>query len=80
MVNLLCRFYEHSSGSVLLDGVDVMDYRLTNLRSHYAFVSQNISLFNDTIYNNIAYGALASSTKEQVLAAAEAANAANRQR
>ncbi len=75
LVNLLCRFYTHEHGNILLDGVDVNDYRLENLRRHYAFVSQNISLFNDTIFNNIAYGHLANATMDQVKAAAAAANA-----
>ncbi|MFK7730059.1 MAG: lipid A export permease/ATP-binding protein MsbA [Pseudomonadales bacterium] len=75
LVNLLCRFYPHSQGQILLDGVDVNEYQLDNLRHHYAFVSQNISLFNDTILNNIAYGHLAGASLDQVKAAAAAANA-----
>ena len=75
LVNLLCRFYEHSAGEILLDGIDVANYRLANLRTHYAFVSQNISLFHDTVFNNIAYGELAGCSRAQVQAAAQAANA-----
>ena len=76
LVNVLSRFYDYRQGEVLLDGVDISRYELSNLRQHYAFVSQSINLFNDTIYNNIAYGSLAVKTKEQVQAAARAANAA----
>lgn len=76
LVNLLCRFYDHEDGEILLDDLDVSNYQLSNLREHFGFVSQNINLFNDTIYNNIAYGALADSTPEEVAAATRAANAA----
>jgi subfamily B ATP-binding cassette protein MsbA len=54
LVNLLARFYENTGGEITLDGVDVREYTLENLRAQMAFVSQQISLFNDTIYNNIA--------------------------
>jgi subfamily B ATP-binding cassette protein MsbA len=54
---------------------DLKSYKLENLRSHIALVSQKISLFNDTIHNNIAYGTLANRTKDEVEAAARAANA-----
>ncbi|MEZ5482762.1 MAG: hypothetical protein R3E73_11480 [Porticoccaceae bacterium] len=55
----------------MLDGVDVNDYtHLANLRDHVALVSQNVTLFNDTIYNNIAYGELAGRIEEEVRAAA----------
>lgn len=77
LVNLLCRFYDHSDGEILLDGVDVSDYQLADLRRHFGFVSQHINLFNDTIYNNIAYGSLASCSEKKVLDAAHAANAAS---
>ncbi len=75
LVNLLCRFYDYQHGEILLDDVDIRHYELKNLRNQFAFVSQNISLFNDTVYNNIAYGELASREPEQVYAAAAAANA-----
>jgi subfamily B ATP-binding cassette protein MsbA len=64
------RFYPHTSGEILLDGVDVNQYRLANLRKQQAVVTQHVTLFNDTIANNIAYGALASASREQVIAAA----------
>lgn len=75
LVNLLPRFYELQQGSVLLDGVDVRQIKLRNLRSQFALVSQDIVLFNDTIFNNIAYGVLRDSTEEEVIAAAKAAHA-----
>jgi len=75
LVNLLPRFYELQQGSVLLDGIDVRDLKLNNLREQFALVSQDIILFNDTIFNNIAYGVLRSATEEEVIAAAKAAHA-----
>jgi ATP-binding cassette, subfamily B, bacterial MsbA len=75
LVSLIPRFYNNSEGQILLDGVNVNDYTLDNLRSHIALVSQNVTLFNDTVYNNIAYGALAECSPEQVRAAAKAAHA-----
>ena len=58
LANLVPRFYEPSSGRVLLDGVTLSEYALDALREAIAYVGQNVVLFNDTIYNNIAYGAL----------------------
>ena len=75
LVSLIPRFYSNSEGQILLDGVDVNDYTLDNLRSHIALVSQKVTLFNDSVYNNIAYGVLAESSPEQVRAAAKAAHA-----
>ncbi len=76
LANLIPRFYRHTEGSILLDGVDVEEYTLRNLRRHLALVSQQVSLFNDSIANNIAYGDLAGSPREHIVAAAEAAYAA----
>lgn len=73
LVSLLPRLYDIRSGSVTLDGVDVRDYRLTDLRRQVALVSQDVVLFDDTIANNIAYGALASASRAEVERAAEAA-------
>ena len=75
LANLSPRFYPHTAGDILLDGVDVRDYTLKNLRQHIALVSQQISLFNDSIANNIAYGDLAGTPREAVIAAAKAAYA-----
>jgi ATP-binding cassette, subfamily B, bacterial MsbA len=60
LVNLLPRFYDVKSGAVMVDGVDVRDYQLRNLRDQVAVVSQEIVLFNDTIRANIAFGREAS--------------------
>ncbi|WP_269618345.1 lipid A export permease/ATP-binding protein MsbA [Zhongshania sp. BJYM1] len=75
LVSLISRFYDHTEGDILLDGVDVRDYTLENLRGKMALVTQQVTLFNDTVFNNIAYGKMAGSSREQVRAAAEAAHA-----
>ncbi len=75
LVNLLPRFYELQQGAVSLDGVDIRAMKLRSLREQFALVSQDIVLFNDTIFNNIAYGVLRSATEEEVIAAAKAAHA-----
>lgn len=56
LLNLLPRFYDVTSGSIKLDGHELNEYQLDNLRSHIAYVGQDIVLFNDTIEHNIAYG------------------------
>ena len=58
LVNLVPRFYPHTSGVLLIDGEPIENYTLASLRRHIAYVGQHIVLFNDTLYNNIAYGAL----------------------
>ena len=75
LVQLLARFYPVSEGEILLDGIAIEEYELANLRSQIAMVSQDVTLFHDTVYNNIAYGALASATQESVVAATESAYA-----
>lgn len=75
LVSLIPRFYHHDQGHILIDGVDVEDYRLRNLRRHIALVTQHVTLFNDTIANNIAYGDLAGAPREAIERAAEAAYA-----
>ncbi|MEZ0231965.1 MAG: lipid A export permease/ATP-binding protein MsbA [Methylophilaceae bacterium] len=75
LVNLLPRFYEHQEGMLLLDGIDTRDMSLKNLRQQFALVSQDVILFNDTVFNNIAYGVLRGATEVQVIAAAKAAHA-----
>jgi len=72
---LLQRFYDINKGSILLDGIDIREYRLANLRKQISLVSQNLVLFNDTIRNNIAYGAMQGSSDEQILNAARMAHA-----
>jgi subfamily B ATP-binding cassette protein MsbA len=73
LVGLVPRFYDVQEGAVLLDGVDVREYRLTDLRSQVSLVSQDVVLFNDTIRNNIAFNAVDKS-QAQIEAAASAAN------
>ncbi|ORU92062.1 MAG: lipid ABC transporter permease/ATP-binding protein [Cycloclasticus sp. symbiont of Poecilosclerida sp. N] len=75
LANLIPRFYDHTQGSILLDGVEINDYELNNLRSHISLVTQHVTLFNDTIERNIAYGSLGSFSKEQVIEAATKAHA-----
>jgi len=72
LVNLLPRFYDVGAGSVRIDGHDVRDYELRNLREQIAVVSQEVVLFNDTIRNNIAFGREV--PDEDILRAAEAAH------
>lgn len=74
-VNLIPRFYTQDSGRILIDGHDLRDLTLESLRSNIALVSQEITLFNDTIAANIAYGAKENATEEEVIAAAKAAYA-----
>lgn len=76
LANLIPRFYHHDQGQILLDDVDVEDYKLRNLRSHIALVTQHVTLFNDTVANNIAYGDLAGAPLEDVQRASESAYAA----
>ncbi len=75
LASLIPRFYHHSSGEILLDGVEVEDFKLINLRKHIAQVTQHVTLFSDTIANNIAYGDLAGAPRADVEAAAQAAYA-----
>ena len=75
LASLIPRFYNHTDGQILLDGVPIEDYRLENLRSHIALVTQQVSMFNDTVINNIAYGDLRNAPMEDIVAAAEAAYA-----
>ncbi len=67
---LIPRFYHHDQGQILLDGVEIETYRLRNLRRHVAQVTQHVTLFNDTVANNIAYGDLAGAPREAIEAAA----------
>lgn len=75
LVNLLPKFYELTEGDILIDGHSIRDIRLDSLRSHIALVSQHVTLFNDTIAHNIAYGALESATQADIERAARAAHA-----
>ncbi|WP_124376006.1 lipid A export permease/ATP-binding protein MsbA [Pseudomonas synxantha] len=75
LASLIPRFYHHESGEILLDGVEIEDYKLLNLRKHIAQVTQHVTLFSDTVTNNIAYGDLAGAPRADVEAAAADANA-----
>lgn len=75
LVSLLPRFYELQQGLILLDGMDIRAISLKSLRQQFALVSQDVILFNDTVFNNIAYGLLRDASEEEVIAAAKAAHA-----
>ena len=75
LASLIPRFYTHSDGEILLDGCEIRSYTLKNLRRHIALVTQQITLFNDTVANNIAYGDLAGAPRAAIEAAAQAAYA-----
>ncbi|OOF70367.1 lipid A ABC transporter ATP-binding protein/permease MsbA [Rodentibacter caecimuris] len=75
IANLVTRFYDIQQGEILLDGVNIQDYRLSNLRQNCAVVSQQVHLFNDTIANNIAYASNHQYTQADIIAAAKSAHA-----
>jgi subfamily B ATP-binding cassette protein MsbA len=70
LANLISRFYPHDTGEILLDGVEINTYQLANLRKQLALVNQKVTLFNDTIANNIAYGSLATASRSEIAQAA----------
>lgn len=74
LVDLLPRFYDVSAGRLEIDGHDVRDYRISDVRGLMGIVSQESILFNDTVFNNIAFG-LEHATREAVIEAAKIANA-----
>lgn len=74
LVNLLPRFYDVAMGEILLDGVNIQNYKLLDLRKQISVVSQHLTLFNDTIARNIAYGSLQDVTSNKIIQAAEAAH------
>ena len=74
LVDLIPRYYDVDKGSISIDGVDIRDMRIKELRSYIGNVNQEAILFNDTIFNNIAFG-VESATMEEVIAAAKIANA-----
>jgi subfamily B ATP-binding cassette protein MsbA len=75
LANLIPRFYHHNKGEILIDGVEVEQYKLLNLRRHIAQVTQHVTLFSDTVANNIAYGDLAGAPREDIEKAARDAYA-----
>ena len=74
LVDLIPRFHDICSGEIMLDGINIKDYRIKDLRSIIGNVNQEAILFNDTIFNNIAFG-VENATMEDVIAAAKIANA-----
>ena len=75
LTSLIPRMYELQDGQILIDGTDIREYKLSEIRGLIAFVSQDIFLFNDTIATNIAYGNLNNSSEETIRQAAESAYA-----
>jgi subfamily B ATP-binding cassette protein MsbA len=73
LVNLLLRFYEPQAGHICIDGDDIQDISRADLRKQVALVNQQVVLFNGTIADNIAYGAMQGASREQVMDAAKAA-------
>ena len=74
LADLIPRYYDACAGSITLDGTDIRNFRVKDLRSLIGNVNQEAILFNDTIFNNIAFG-VENATMEQVVAAAKIANA-----
>ena len=74
LVSLLPRFYDRTGGELTIDGIAIEDYRLANLREQVSLVSQDVVLFNDTIRNNLAYGARTDASDEDIRQAAQAAH------
>ena len=75
LVNALPRLYEVQSGSVCINGHDIRDYTLASLRHAISYVSQDVTLFNDSIRNNIAYGTIETTSDEALTGAAKTAHA-----
>ncbi len=74
LVSLLPRFYDPDSGVILMDGQDIRECTLASVRDQIALVSQNVTLFNDTVARNIAYARMDEVSETEILAAAEAAH------
>jgi len=77
LVNLIPRFYEVEDGSITIDGMDIRDLKIKELRDHIGIVPQETFLFSGSIYSNILYGAGRDVTKKDVINAAQMANAHN---
>lgn len=75
LISLLGRFYDVNQGEILLEGVNIHDLKLKNLREQFAMVSQHVSLFDDTIYHNVAFGDKENAPEEDVIKALKAAHA-----
>ena len=70
LVNLIPRFYEIESGQLLIDSENIQNYSLKSLRSNISLVTQEVTLFNDTIFNNIAYGKYSDNEVRKVVTSA----------
>ena len=75
LANLVPRFYHPTAGRILVDGHDIENIRLQSLRANVGLVSQDVTLFNDTVAANIAYGGKAGASEEEIIAAAKGAHA-----
>jgi len=75
LANLVPRFFHVSVGKIYIDGHDIEGIRLASLRANVGLVSQDVTLFNDTVAANIAYGGKAGASEEEIIAAAKAAHA-----
>nr|WP_255590433.1 lipid A export permease/ATP-binding protein MsbA [Marinicella sp. NBU2979] len=75
LVNLVPRFYDVTNGRILVNGANIQDFTLSSLRDHISVVSQEVILFNDSVRNNIAYGAQANHSEADIVQAAKQANA-----
>ena len=77
LINLLPRFYDIKKGNISIDDENINSFSLKELRGMIAYVGQDLTLFNDSIRNNIAYGSLENKSLEEVKLAAESANASD---
>ncbi|MFV9959185.1 MAG: lipid A export permease/ATP-binding protein MsbA [Francisella endosymbiont of Hyalomma scupense] len=75
LTSIISRFYTQQKGEILLDGFDTRKLTLENLRLHLSMVSQNVHLFDDTVYNNIAFGLSREVSEQEVIDALKRANA-----
>jgi len=75
IANLLPGFYLDAQGKILIDGIEIREYTLESLRANIALVSQDVVLFNDTLRNNIAYGAMRNCSDNEIEDAASSAHA-----
>jgi subfamily B ATP-binding cassette protein MsbA len=75
LVSLLLRFYTPTQGKILLDDIDMQEIKLCNLRSQFAMVSQHVTLFDDTILYNVAYGSSQNASEEDAIKALKTAHA-----
>ncbi len=75
LVNLLPRFYDDYTGEILIDDINIRNVTMQSLRNQFAYVSQDVTLFNDTIARNIAYGRFEQASESEIINAAKAASA-----